>query len=293
MQPNKTVIDAGTRIGSMLLDHFFMTIIGMLFFIPAMVAGFSGVFTTSHEQQDVTFFEGPWKYIAIFGFCLYFCKDVFNGRSIAKRILRLQVVDNNTGLAATPLQTFIRNIFCVFWMIEGIVALVNTSRRIGDRVAGTRLVYYDATAEKPKPSLIAIALPPVISFGLTAAFAQILPTPGSGKVNYSPASYNQPESKRLEQVITDSLGKFMTADIKLYDSVANEKIKYLSVIIQLKDNYLEEDSEYEYLHGKTCELIYSIIPKEEFTGQIKYIYKAPGQFRSRSTNIGTAPASRK
>src|SRR5687767_6783787 len=96
-------ISAGTRIATMLLDHVLMTVIAMVFFIPGMISGSSDVFKVSHEQTDFNFMEGPMKYIGIFGLALYFCKDIINGRSIAKRIIKLQVVDNNTGQVATPL----------------------------------------------------------------------------------------------------------------------------------------------------------------------------------------------
>ncbi len=147
-------ISVGTRLGTMLLDHLFMTIIAMVFFLPTMISGFLDAFKISHEQTDFNFMEGPMKYFGMFGFALYFCKDIISGRSIAKRILKLQVVDNKTGQVATPLQCFVRNIFCVLWIIEVIVAMTNTSRRLGDRVAGTKLVYYDPALEQPKIILV-------------------------------------------------------------------------------------------------------------------------------------------
>ena len=127
-------ISVGTRIGTMLLDHVFMTMIAMVFFLPSMISGFSEAFNVSHERASPSLLEGTLKYIGMFGFALYFCKDVFNGRSIAKRILKLQVVDNSTGQVASPLQCLVRDLFCVLWPIEVIVAMANTSRRIGDRV---------------------------------------------------------------------------------------------------------------------------------------------------------------
>ena len=134
-------ISVGTRLGAMLLDHVFMTIIAMVFFLPTIILSFTNAFKVSHEQTDLNFMEGPMKYIGLIGFALYFCKDIINGASIAKRILKLQVVDNKTGQVATPLQCFVRDIFCILWIIEVIVAMTNTSRRLGDRVAGTKLVH--------------------------------------------------------------------------------------------------------------------------------------------------------
>jgi uncharacterized RDD family membrane protein YckC len=280
-------ISVGTRLGAMLLDHFFMTMIAMVFFIPTMISGFSDAFTVSHEQPDFNFMEGTMKYIGFFGFALYFCKDIINGRSIAKRILKLQVVDNKTGQVATPLQCFVRNIFCVLWIVEVIVAMTNTSRRIGDRVAGTKLVYFDAALEQPKFNIGKTILPVIISYGLMALLMQLMPSMTVAKTNYSETSYNRSESKELEKLITDSLGKYLTPDIRIYDTVKNENLKYVSTILKLKENYIADDNSYKQLHEVATNLIYSQFPKETFTGQIKYVYQSSGQFQSRATTIGT------
>lgn len=280
-------ISVGTRLGAMFLDHVFMTIIAMVFFLPTMISGFSDAFRVSHEQTNFNFMEGPMKYIGMFGFALYFCKDIINGRSIAKRILKLQVVDNKTGQVATPLQCFVRNIFCVLWIIEVIVAMTNTSRRLGDRVAGTKLVYYDPALEQPKLNVGKILLPVIISYGLIVFLMQLTPSVTMAKTNYSETSYNQAESKELEKLITDSLGQYLTPDIRVYDTVKNENLKYVSTILKLKENYIADDNSYNQLHEMTTNLIYSKLPKETFTGQIKYVYQSSGQFQSKATSIGT------
>jgi uncharacterized RDD family membrane protein YckC len=285
-------ISVGTRLGAMLLDHVFMTIIAMVFFLPTMISGFSGAFKVSHEQTDFNFMEGPMKYIGLIGFALYFCKDIINGRSISKRILKLQVVDNSTGQVAPPLQCFIRDIFCVLWIVEVIVAMTNTSRRIGDRVAGTRLVYYDPALEQPKPNVGKLALPVIISYGLIALLMSVMPSTTMAKTNYSETSYNATESKALEKVITDSLGQYLTPDIRVYDTVKNESLKYVSTILKLKENYIADDNSYNQLHTMTTNLIYSKMPKETFTGQIQYVYQSSGQFQSRATIIGTSIQSK-
>jgi hypothetical protein len=81
-------------------------------------------------------------YLNIIAFSLYFNKDVYSGRSIAKRLLKLQVVDIKTDMPANPIKCLIRNLTLVIWPIEVIVALINNERRIGDFIAGTRLTSY-------------------------------------------------------------------------------------------------------------------------------------------------------
>jgi uncharacterized RDD family membrane protein YckC len=279
-------ISVGTRLGAMLLDHVFMTIIATLFFLPTIVSNFSDAFKVSHEQTDFNFMEGSMHYIGIFGLALYFCKDIINGQSIAKRILKLQVVDNKTGRVATPLQCFVRNIFCILWPIEVIIAMTNTSRRLGDKVAGTKLLYYDPALDQPKINIGKTLLPVLISYGLMLLIMQLLPTTQIAKTNYSETSYNQAESKELEKLITDSLGQYLTPDIRVYDTIKNQNVKYVSAILKLKENYIADDHSYNQLHETSTRLIYSKFPKQTFTGQIKYVYRGDGQFQSRTTTIG-------
>lgn len=286
MEYNKE-ISVGTRLGAMLLDHVFMTMIAMVFFIPSMVAVFSSTFETIHEQSETGFMSGTLGYIAMLGFALYFCKDIFNGRSISKRILKLQVVDNTTGQVATPLKCFIRNLLCVLWPVEVVVAMTNTNRRIGDRIAGTRLVNFDPTLEQPKIKIGKALLPIVISYGFILLLLQLMPNVEITKANYSETSFNQAESKQLEKLLTDSLGQYMVADVRIYDTTKNENVKYVSAIFKLKENYIENTDSYNKLHEATTNLIYSKIPKETFTGQLKYVYRGSGQFQSTTTTIGT------
>jgi uncharacterized RDD family membrane protein YckC len=280
-------ISVGTRLGTMLLDHVFMTIIAMVFFLPGIISGSSDAFKVFHEHTSFSFLEGPLKYISMLGFALYFCKDIINGRSISKRILKLQVVDNKSEQFASPLQCFVRNIFCIIWPIEVIVAMTNTSRRLGDKVAGTKLVYFDPTLEQKKSNFGKTILPVIISYGLILLIMQLTSSPTMTKINYSETSYNQTESKELEKLISDSLGQYLTPDIRIYDTVKNENLKYVSTILKLKENYIADDNSYRQLHEMTTNLIYSKFPKEIFTGQIKYIFQNGGQFQSRATTIGT------
>lgn len=279
-------INVGTRLAAMLLDHFIMGFIAVVFVLPTMIADMFRSFTPSHEPTDFNFWGGPTLYLAVFGFALYFCKDIINGRSIAKRILKLQVVDNKTGQVATPFQCLIRNIFCVIWFVEVIVSMTNTSRRLGDRIASTRVVPFDPTIEQPKINFGKIALSIIVTYALLLLGMQGAPSKSIQKPFYSKTSYNETASKNLEKLLADSLGNFAVPDIKIYDTVYNENVKYISVILKLKANYIAADEDYNLLDGKTKTLVYSVYPGESFTGQVRYIYQNGGQFTSKSNIIG-------
>jgi uncharacterized RDD family membrane protein YckC len=286
MTPEKNV-NAGIRLGSMILDHIFMTMIAMLFFIPTMIKTFSGAFTLSQNVDDG--FSGPLLYIGLIGFALYFCKDCINGRSIAKRILKLQVVDNKTEQVASPLKCFVRNIFCIIWPVEVIVTLINPGRRIGDQVAGTKVVFYEPSIiEQPKVDIKTLLVPLALSFGLLLLIMlpfQSLKSSMTG-VKYEESSYNDAESKGLEKVFTDSPGLYFTASVRVYDKIENQNLKYISIILQLKENYLENEANTGELQRLTMLAVHTQFPKNSFTGQVQYVYKSGGSMQTLTTPIG-------
>jgi uncharacterized RDD family membrane protein YckC len=285
-------INAGTRLGAMILDHFIMSIIAMIFYIPAMIRIFTNAFDDEHEHKVDGFITTPWGYIAIFGFALYFCKDIINGRSIAKRILKLQVVDNTTGAVASPLKCFIRNILCILWPVEVIVALINTHRRLGDRVAGTKLVVYDPSLEQPAFNIGKALIPVALSYAMLLAFIQLMPTIGNTATVYKETSYNQPESKSIELLLADSLGKYFTPDVKVYDTLQNKNWKYISVVAKMKKDFTENENTYRELDAAINKLVDSKYPEGRFTGKLKYIYRVTGQYNVRTTSLGTEPPAK-
>lgn len=134
-----------------------MIFVIMIFVAPGMAYDMIQTFGDSDAKPKL--FMGNY-YLNIFGFSLYFNKDIFSGRSLAKRIFKLQIVDVKTNRPANPLRCLVRNITIVVWPIEVIVGLINNERRIGDFIAGTKLTAYDPEQHKDQPSwtLIAMAL---------------------------------------------------------------------------------------------------------------------------------------
>lgn len=283
-------VNAGIRLAAMILDHIIMTMICMLFFIPSMIKEFSGAFTISHAQKNIGGgFSGPLFYIALFGFALYFCKDCINGRSIAKRILKLQVVNNTTGQVASPVKCFVRNIFCIIWPVEVIVTLINPGRRTGDQVAGTKVVFFNpASVEQPKVDIKKLLVPLVLAFGLLLLLVMPFQSLQSliPKAKYAESSYNDTESKALEKLYSDSLGQNLSASVKVYDKIENQNLKYISVIYRLKENYLNDPDDSRELRRITMQYLYSMFPENTFTGRAQYVYQQGGSMQTSSNSIG-------
>jgi uncharacterized RDD family membrane protein YckC len=289
-------VNAGERLASMVIDHIIMTAICMLFSIPLMIKGFAGAFTISHQQNTDDGFNGPLFYIGLFGFALYFCKDCINGRSIAKRILKHQLVDHKTNQVASPLQCFIRNIFCAIWPVEVIVALINPERRIGDWVAGTKVIYYNPSViEQPKVDIKKLFIPLALAFGLLLLI--LLPFQSlkfsSPKIKYKESSYNDAASKALEKLYSDSLGKNLDASVRVYDKIENENVKYISIIYRLKENYLADAGSERDLRQIAMQHLYAMFPKNTFTGQAQYVYQQGSSMQISSNPIGVTISTRK
>jgi hypothetical protein len=242
-------------------------------------------------QKGASFFNGPLFYVALFGSALYVCKDSFNGRSIAKRILGTQVVSNKTGLPAPPLQCLLRNIFCLLWPVEFIVALVNPARRLGDRVAGTRLADYHTGTGQSKTRIWQVLLSVVISYGFILLC--ILPFKSRysfafDRVTYVKTSYNPEAGRALEELYNDKLGSLMTAEVRVYNTSNKPGLKYILIVCHLK-RYMSNDgwdNSLEAVKGEVKEYLYSLYPKNTFTGEARLVYSGEGMMSTTSFPIG-------
>ena len=71
---------------------------------------------------------------------LFVLRDViFKGRSIAKRILGLRVIDAQTNASPSKSKLIIRNLFFFIYPIEAILLLAN-NRMLGDTATGTTVI---------------------------------------------------------------------------------------------------------------------------------------------------------
>jgi len=274
----------------MILDHFIMTIIAMLFVIPVMITDLINIINANNDQPNFDFFNNPLSNLAILGFALYFCKDCIDGRSIAKRILKLQVVDNTTGQPARPVKCLIRNLFIIIWPVEAVVALINPERRLGDRVAGTRLTRFIPTTERRRANtgetlIVLFITCGLLYLGMNSLKNWVLNREDT-EIHYIESSFNQAESQALMQILADSLGQYCTPEVRLYDKTQNTRLRYIAVILRLKENYLANDDTYMQLNTLVTDLIYKKYPKESFAGRLKYIFESSYKIESKSVYFG-------
>lgn len=129
--------NVGKRLVSMLLDHFCTCFILAVPIVPFL-------FLTSRPDENAALAPGM-QFLFLGVMLLYFFKDSFDGRSIAKRITKLQVVDNRTGKPASVGKCFLRNLSIIIWPVEVLITLFSSHRRLGDFIAGTRVVNFGSS----------------------------------------------------------------------------------------------------------------------------------------------------
>lgn len=281
----KKEVTAGTRIGAMLLDHFVMTFAIMFLVLPFTIGSFGeGITddsTTSPFSSDLFF------YLMVFGMSLYFNKDMIQGKSVAKRALKLEIVNIKTGEVASSLKCLIRNLTIAVWPIEVIAVLINPSRRIGDLIAGTRVGYIsDELNSKPKVDFKNLLLSILIGFLILCAGSLLI----KGKIgngafdnpDYVETSYNKTLSTQLE-IHLDSMRRDYLVDthVKVYDTITNDSLKYISALFYLNENYIDRSS-FENIKQDIFNSMYQIVPKSDFILMGKFIYD--GQSTKQSTS---------
>jgi uncharacterized RDD family membrane protein YckC len=281
---SQNTVSLSTRIISIVLDYFIMGTISSLLFIPVLIKSFVEIISTSHDASPLQFLELS-MYALLFGAILFTSKDIANGRSIGKRITNLQVVDHKTGRVASPLQGIVRSLFCVFGLLEVIVTCINPSRRIGDHVAGTCVVPYNPiTTKQPRVNPIVVMAPLIISYVLIFMLGPSFSFPGFTPKGFPSSthvesSYNDTASKSLEAMLSKELGHLLTATVNVYDSVEHQTVKYISIRCNLKENYLENQAQYEKLRQQVEGLLYARYPKDSITSEIYYTFKSKSVVR--------------
>ena len=269
-------ITAGPRIGAMLIDHIVMCFIIALLAMPVMSMDFKDAFNDNPLNTKNTI---DWTMlIMVLGLSLYFNKDMIQGKSIAKRALKQEVVDIKTGEVASSLKCLIRNITIALWPIEVIAVLINPPRRIGDFIAGTKVDYISEERDsKPKININNLLISLFVGFGLLYASSFLFSNNfGNGAFdnpNYIESSYNKNLSNAIEQHLDSTMNTYLlNVNILVYDSIANDSIKYVAAYFLLTENYLDNDFQFNEIKEQIFNSMFEVIPKSDLILMGKFIY---------------------
>ncbi|TLX78362.1 hypothetical protein E9993_01400 [Labilibacter sediminis] len=276
----KNEITIGIRLASMLVDHFIMTFAMFIPVLPTMIIGMKDVFNISHEQSGMN--PVFMIYGFVIGFAMYFNKDFFDGRSPAKRILKIQVINNKTNIAASPLRCLIRNLTMPFWPLEAIFILINPQRRLGDYIAGTRIEPYHPENIKVKKEIKDYILP--LSIGLlftyliTLPFSMLSDSWEQENINYLESSYNPKLSSELSSFLSYRLRSLSdSSNIKVFDKIENDSLQYVSLLFYTHNiDLLENTIKFQNLERSIVDTLDLKISKSSFILSGKIIFKVPG-----------------
>jgi len=88
---------------------------------------------------------------APFAWVLLICKDCFNGMSVGKRFVGIQIIDSTNREIASPAKCVIRNLFYFLTFIELFAWLFYfKNMRLGDYFARTEVTLRDKSLQKVK-----------------------------------------------------------------------------------------------------------------------------------------------
>lgn len=138
----------GSRLGSMFADFsFILGLVGPIFFV-LFIPMFIIFGTLDYVSVFLPMLIGflPFSFITF----LIINKDFYRGKSIAKRYFGLQIVDIKNNDPASEMQCLVRNSTMIIWPIELLITMFNPTRRLGDFIAGTKVI----DSEKENPELI-------------------------------------------------------------------------------------------------------------------------------------------
>lgn len=281
MNETKEKVTVGLRLASMLVDHFAMTLIVMIIVMPGFAISIFDSINIDHDPSEFGF--GRMSFLYVFAFFAYFNKDIFNGRSPAKRIMKMQVIDIKTGQVANSLKCFARNLTIPFWPLEVIFVLINPKRRLGDKIAGTRIEFVE-NPEKGKMdwSKFSIVLSIAIGFSILISlpFSKLNSQGSFNKVSYVENTFNLAKSEQTNNLFESKLDELVKeADFRVYDQIENDDRKYIAGIL-----YFNNQSDYENFEEserKTSELLTTEFSLDNHVCFLKFVYKEQGSMSIR------------
>ncbi len=260
----------------MLIDHFIMTLVIVLIAAPGFVSVFAQVFETSHDPVSMQ--AGKIILPCIIGFSIYFNKDLLNGQSPAKRILKLQVMDDTTGRPAGPLKCLIRNCTMMFWPLEVLLLIKNPGKRLGDKIAGTSVICTEnpgkSTLNKP---FAVLSLSIAIAFFslLFSPFLLLNPFADIPSVLYQTDSFQADKSAESSRHIEAELNHLIRkADIRVYDQIENDDRNYISAIVYFRNK--EDFENLDTAENEIAAALQSHFPLNSNLCFVKFVYKQSG-----------------
>lgn len=260
----------------MLIDHFIMTLIVFLIAAPGFISVFAQAFEVDHGPVSMP--VGKIIVPFIIGFSIYFNKDLLNGQSPAKRLLKLQIIDDMTGRPAGPLKCLMRNCTMMFWPLEVLLLIKNPGKRLGDKIAGTSVIY----TENPEKSELNKSFA-ALSLGIAGAFFSLLlfpfllfnPISDVPSVPYLAESLQADKSAETSKLLETELNHLIRkADVRIYEQIKDDDRSYVSAIMYFRNK--EDYDNFSTSENEIASVLHAHFPVTSNRCFVKFVYKQSG-----------------
>jgi hypothetical protein len=153
--------------------------------------------------------------------------------------------------------------------------LINPSSRLGDKIAGTEVVYFDKTRERPKLNIQKLFLSFVLAYAflylITLPFTYAM-QPSSEMVKFEESSYNSSLSAAVNRAFSDSLKVYLNPDIRIYNKTTESDKMYISAIFNLNKDYDINDEDFQKLRDYS-EYLFSQLIDGPYFGRMIFAYR--------------------
>ena len=269
------------RIGAMGLDYLIVTIAATILFLPGFFINMMRMIPDDEGIPDFNMF-GNSIYIGLIGFAFVFAKDAIRGRSVAKRVLGLQVIRQSDGTIASPLRCFVRNLTAFIWPVEAILTFVQPGRRLGDLLAGTAVVPFDPTEHQGTTRWGKAILSLVLAYGIMLLMISpilALTQWGSNRPQLKPdmTTYNEELSQAFEATLIPLFEDYFEAEVRYYDQM--EIIpdhSYVSITAKMHYDLMSDEDEMDVLHNRLKSHLMEYYGGTALMARVKYTYRTRG-----------------
>jgi len=238
-------LNTGTRVASMILDFFYHQIILLICFIIGVFLFVSTKGNTLPDQDSLLQLTVVVAWIII-SLLIPLFKDYFNGQSIAKMQLNIQIVDSASKQIATPLQCFIRNLTVLIFPIEFFVLLKNPNTRLGDMIAKTEVVVYSPLRPsnyETKSTLKWFSFFVVCIISVAYLLSLTIYDGTSIHTDYDVSSFDKRTSTIMQNKLEYSVGDFVDSiDAKFYQRTKSHTYGYFIATAFLSGEKLDLQS---------------------------------------------------
>ena len=268
-------ISKGRRFSSMLIDLITILVVNIV--CIAIAGEYQSYPIVLHNTTHYVFLHlNGFLVAALVGIFLF--KDAIDGRSIGKRLCKLQVVSQN-GEKASVFQLIIRGLFIALGPVELIYILTYPNMRIGDKIAKTEIVNYDFGQRKRTFDYIRLLylFVFIVFFGAIITAQRWVTNKNNVRTDFYEFSYDKNMSVDITLKLDSALGNSYSSSVRAYDSTKYTGTSYVSIIIKyerIEDIDIKNRRFVHAIADSICKLRFN----RHFVGQIQNWYQDDHNF---------------